>query len=36
MRQRSYGRDTELTLRMGLTSFLLLLVYVAFAGLLFC
>ena len=35
MRQRGYGRDTQLTVRMGITSFLLLLVYVAFAGLLF-
>ena len=35
MRQRSYGRDTQLTYRMAFTSFLLLLVYIAFAGLLF-
>ena len=35
MRQRSYGRDAGLTFRMGLTSFLLLLMYVAFMGLLF-
>lgn len=35
MRQRSYGRDRELTLRMAFTSLMLLLVYIAFAGLLF-
>ena len=34
MRQRSYGRDTELTLRMAFTGFLLLLVYIAFGLLL--
>ena len=34
MRQRSYGRDFELTFRMALTSFLLLLVYIAFGFLL--
>ncbi len=35
MRQRSYGRDSGLAIRMGLTMFLLGLVYVAFIGLLF-
>ena len=35
MRQRGYGRDTELTLRMFFTMFMLALVYVAFLGLLF-
>ena len=35
MRQRSYGRDRELTLRISLTMFLLAMVYVAFIGLLF-
>lgn len=35
MRQRSYGRDTELTIRMFFTMFLLGLVYIAFMGLLF-
>jgi heat shock protein HtpX len=35
MRQRSYGRDTELTLRMFFTMFMLGLLYVAFIGLLF-
>ena len=35
MRQRSYGRDTELTLRMFFTMFLLGLLYIAFMGLLF-
>ena len=35
MRQRSYGRDRELTFRMFFTMFLLGLVYVAFIGLLF-
>ena len=35
MRQRSYGRDKELTFRISLTMFLLALVYVAFIGLLF-
>ena len=35
MHQRGYGRDTELNIRMALTSFFLLLIYVAFAGLLF-
>ena len=34
MRQRSYGRDRELTLRMAFTGFLLLLVYMAFGLLL--
>ena len=34
MRQRGYGRDTELTLRMAFIGFLLLLVYVAFGLLL--
>ena len=34
MRQRSYGRDTELTVRMFSTMFMLALVYVAFMGLL--
>ncbi len=34
MRQRGYGRDSELTIRMAFTSFLLLLLYFAFAGLL--
>ena len=35
MRQRSYGRDRELTFRISFTMFLLALVYVAFIGLLF-
>ena len=35
MRQRGYGRDPELTLRMFFTMFMLGLVYVAFLGLLF-
>ena len=35
MRQRSYGRDRELTVRMSITMLLLALVYVAFIGLLF-
>ena len=35
MRQRSYGRDPELTFRMLLTMFLLGLVYIAFMALLF-
>ena len=35
MRQRGYGRDTELTLRMLFTMFMLAWVYVAFIGLLF-
>ena len=35
MRQRSYGRDRELTFRIALTMFLLAMVYVAFIGLLF-
>ena len=35
MRQRSYGRDRELTFRMFFTMFMLALVYVAFIGLLF-
>ena len=35
MRQRSYGRDTELTLRMSATMLMLAMVYVAFMGLLF-
>ena len=35
MRQHGYGRDSELTFRMGLTMFLLALVFVAFLGLLF-
>ena len=35
MRQRGYGRDMELTLRMGLTMLLLSLLFVAFMGLLF-
>ena len=35
MRQRSYGRDRELTLRMSFTMLMLSLVYVAFIGLLF-
>ena len=35
MRQRSYGRDTELTFRMAFIMFLLAIVYVAFLGLLF-
>jgi heat shock protein HtpX len=35
VRQRSYGRDRELTFRMFLTMFMLALVYVAFIGLLF-
>ncbi len=34
MKQRGYGRDSELTIRMAFTSFLLLLLYMAFAGLL--
>ena len=34
MRQRSYGRDRELTVRMAFTGFLLLLVYMAFGLLL--
>ncbi len=34
MRQRSYGRDFELTFRMGLTMGMLLLVYMFFIGLL--
>lgn len=35
MRQRSYGRDPELTFRMTFTMLMLALVYVAFIGLLF-
>ena len=35
MRQRSYGRDPELTFRMFFTMFLLVMVFVAFLGLLF-
>ena len=35
MRQRGYGRDTELTLRMAFTMSLLLLLFIAFMGLLF-
>ncbi len=35
MRQRSYGRDPELTIRMFFTIFMLGIVYVAFIGLLF-
>ena len=35
MRQRSYGRDTGLTLRMFFTMFMLAGVWVAFMGLLF-
>ena len=35
MRQRSYGRDRELTLRMGFTILMLVFVYIAFMGLLF-
>jgi heat shock protein HtpX len=35
MRQRSYGRDTELTVRMFFTMFLLALIFVAFMGVLF-
>ena len=35
MRQRSYGRDRELTLRMSFTMLMLSLLYVAFIGLLF-
>ena len=35
MRQRSYGRDPELTIRMFSTIFMLGIVYVAFIGLLF-
>ena len=35
MKQHGYGRDTELNVRIALTSFFLLLIYVAFAGLLF-
>ena len=35
MRQRSYGRDTELTIRMLFTMFMLGLLYIAFMGLLF-
>ena len=35
MRQRSYGRDTGLTLRMAFTMFMLAGVWVAFMGLLF-
>ena len=35
MRQRSYGRDRELTLRMSFTILMLVFVYIAFMGLLF-
>ena len=35
MRQRGYGRDPELTFRMSFTILMLVLVYVAFMGLLF-
>ena len=35
MRQRTYGRDRELTLRMGFTILMLVFVYIAFMGLLF-
>ena len=35
MRHRSYGRDRELTLRMGFTILMLVFVYIAFMGLLF-
>lgn len=35
MRQRSYGRDPELTFRMFFTMFMLVLLYIAFMGLLF-
>ena len=35
MRQRTYGRDRELTFRMSFTILMLILVYVAFMGLLF-
>ncbi len=35
MRQRTYGRDRELTLRMSFTILMLVFVYIAFMGLLF-
>ncbi len=35
MRQRTYGRDRELTFRMGFTILMLVFVYIAFMGLLF-
>ena len=35
MRQRSYGRDRELTFRMSFTVLMLAMVWVAFIGLLF-
>ena len=34
MRQRNYGRDLELTFRMGITMMMLAVVYVFFLGLL--
>ena len=34
MRQRNYGRDLELTFRMGITMMMLAVVYVFFLGML--